>query len=387
MGRPPSLKHRHSRKRPPDAARRALRCRNWRTATTAAYPPCAARPAPPDLDFVSARTKQRRGLLWAKLPGTTYRFMPGRREGHKMNCILLIGAGFSRNWGGWLADEVFDYLIGVRELDDTCRQLLNIHRTAGFEKALSVLQADKSPSARNPGSPLRLMEAAIEQMFMDMGRSWFRNGWDLEFMSPPETGRSNVKEFLARFDAIFSLNQDFLLEIGYCQRAEPMQAFNRRWHGLEFPGMVTRVSNPMTPASRWVGSRCPASRDVRSVAPIDSHTQPTYKLHGSSNWVDETGEQLQIVGGDKTANIASSRVLSLYKQEFERRLRLPDTRLMIIGYGFHDDHINPPSTRQFRGAVSAPSSSIRLEPMRRTLTGIGPTGSNRLSRNIPCNEP
>jgi DNA invertase Pin-like site-specific DNA recombinase len=29
-------------KRPPDAARRALRCRNWPTATTAAFPPCAA---------------------------------------------------------------------------------------------------------------------------------------------------------------------------------------------------------------------------------------------------------------------------------------------------------------------------------------------------------
>jgi hypothetical protein len=38
MGRPPSLTRRRSRKRPPDGARRALRCRNWRTATTAAYP-------------------------------------------------------------------------------------------------------------------------------------------------------------------------------------------------------------------------------------------------------------------------------------------------------------------------------------------------------------
>jgi SIR2-like domain len=159
-------------------------------------------------------------------------------------------------------------------------------------------------------------------------------------MSPPETGRSNVKEFLAKFDAIFSLNQDVLLEFGYCQRAEPMQAFNKRWHGLEFPGMVTRVSNPITPASRWVGSRCPASRDFQSVAPTDSHTQPIYKLHGWSNWVDETGEQLQIIGGDKTDNIAASRVLWLYKQEFDLRLRLPDTRLMIIGYGLHDDHIN-----------------------------------------------
>jgi DNA invertase Pin-like site-specific DNA recombinase len=40
MGRP-------NRKRPPDAARRALRCKNWRTATTAAYPPYAARRGSP----------------------------------------------------------------------------------------------------------------------------------------------------------------------------------------------------------------------------------------------------------------------------------------------------------------------------------------------------
>lgn len=257
-----------------------------------------------------------------------------------MNCILLIGAGFSRNWDGWLAGEVFDYLIGVPDLDETCRHLLWAHKAAGFEKALSVLQADKSPNARSPDSPLRRMEAAITQMFRDMGRGWFHEGFEFEFMSPPETGRSNVKKFLARFDAIFSLNQDPLLEIGYCQRAEPPQAFNPRWSGLEFPGMVPRAPNPMTPASRWVGSRCPASRDVQSVAPTNSNTQPIYKLHGSWNWVDETGEQLQIVGGDKTANIAASRVLSLYKAEFDRRLRLPDTRLMIIGYGFHDDHIN-----------------------------------------------
>jgi hypothetical protein len=28
-----------------------------------------------------------------------------------MQHILLTGAGFSRNWGGWLADEAFEYLL------------------------------------------------------------------------------------------------------------------------------------------------------------------------------------------------------------------------------------------------------------------------------------
>jgi DNA invertase Pin-like site-specific DNA recombinase len=50
MGRP-LLSHRNSRKRPPNAARRVLRCKSWRTATTLAYPPFAARP-------VSYRTQE-----------------------------------------------------------------------------------------------------------------------------------------------------------------------------------------------------------------------------------------------------------------------------------------------------------------------------------------
>jgi hypothetical protein len=41
MGRPPALPRRR-RKRPPDAARRALRYKNWRTATLSAYLPFAA---------------------------------------------------------------------------------------------------------------------------------------------------------------------------------------------------------------------------------------------------------------------------------------------------------------------------------------------------------
>jgi len=65
-----------------------------------------------------------------------------------MSCILLTGAGFSYNWGGWLASEAFEYLLGAPELDDFCRDLLWTHKdTGGFEKALSVLQAGTPDAA------------------------------------------------------------------------------------------------------------------------------------------------------------------------------------------------------------------------------------------------
>jgi hypothetical protein len=36
---------------------------------------------------------------------------------------LLTGAGFSRNWGGWLANEAFEHLLGAPEIDDYLRHI------------------------------------------------------------------------------------------------------------------------------------------------------------------------------------------------------------------------------------------------------------------------
>jgi hypothetical protein len=30
-----------------------------------------------------------------------------------MSIFLLTGAGFSRNWGGWLADEAFGFVLQI----------------------------------------------------------------------------------------------------------------------------------------------------------------------------------------------------------------------------------------------------------------------------------
>jgi hypothetical protein len=48
-----------------------------------------------------------------------------------MNYLLLLGAGFSRNWGGWLANEAFEYLLGCPQIDPSIRQLLWKHPRSG----------------------------------------------------------------------------------------------------------------------------------------------------------------------------------------------------------------------------------------------------------------
>ena len=69
--------------------------------------------------------------------------------------------------------------------------------------------------------------------------------------------------------------------------------------------------------------------------------QPIYKLHGSYNWFTEPqSERLLVMGGNKTATIRAFELLARYQQDFRNLLLQPDTHLMVIGYGFRDDHIN-----------------------------------------------
>jgi hypothetical protein len=117
-----------------------------------------------------------------------------------MSHILLLGAGFSRNWGGWLASEAFEYLLGCPDIsrNDYLRRLLWRHQpTGGFEDALTVLQYQMDPQAP-PGS-LEMFQAGITQMFADMNNGYFeRTDWEFQ-----EHGPRKVATFLERFDAIF----------------------------------------------------------------------------------------------------------------------------------------------------------------------------------------
>ena len=55
-----------------------------------------------------------------------------------------------------------------------------------------------------------------------------------------------------------------------------------------------------------------------------------------------------IMGGNKILEIGLSPLLSWYHQVFEEQLSQPDARLMVIGYGFRDEHINHVLMRAIR---------------------------------------
>jgi SIR2-like domain len=145
------------------------------------------------------------------------------------------------------------------------------------------------------------------------------------------TSELRLQRFLSQFDAIFTLNQDTLLETLY---AGPR--WSERWYGSYLPYMKF-IEEPAQPYIFML--RDPMTQDSEFIT--RENDQPIYKLHGSYNWFAEPhGERLLVMGGNKTASIGTFRVLARYQDEFQAMLSQPDIHLMVIGYSFGDAHIN-----------------------------------------------
>lgn len=238
-----------------------------------------------------------------------------------MGRYLLIGAGFSRNWGGPLSEEITGSLLG--ELNDDL-EIANALRRGPFEDAFQGFQLPSA--ARPPDAKLIRFQDAVSSLFSRLNKSFPKN---FEFNNELDF---SVKSFLAKFDAIFSLNQDLLLEIHYVYGF----GLQEKWGGVFLPGMG-RVAprdhiGPFDPTiCKWI----PTDNPVGSPG-----FQPFYKLHGSSNWQTQSGEPLLIMGNWKTGAIERFPVLRSYHTEFAARLSEYNSKLMVIGYSFQDEHIN-----------------------------------------------
>jgi SIR2-like domain len=243
-----------------------------------------------------------------------------------MQYFLLLGAGFSRNWGGWLASEVFEYLLGCPQIINNAhlrRALWKTKDEGGFEQALSLVQTDRSLGESEREQAIHAFDAALNRMFDDMNAALLEVD-DLEFPTPQ---RNTVSGLLKRFDAIFTLNQDLLLEHLYMDGG---------FRGTQLPGLIGLPGVDGRIADTSVKGIWTDSGQTL----IDKTLQPIYKLHGSTNWRTVAGGNLLVLGAAKTQVIESSRLLRSYKDIFEESLCRPDARLMVIGYGFGDAHIN-----------------------------------------------
>ena len=299
-----------------------------------------------------------------------------------MKYVLLLGAGFSHNWGGWLASEAFEYLLGCPEIqgDPALKDLLWKHQdTGGFEGAIAQVQNDHSLVATAAtASRLQGLQAAVSRMFEDMNKAFIGLGYrEWEFLvgnDDKEYGR-RISTFLGKFDAIFSLNQDVLIERQYHGDDRAFTHHQKFSKGPSLPGMQHYSQSGRPGRGGWAQDTWTPMTEPERGFTVEPDTQPFFKLHGSSNWRRSSGDDLLIIGGNKLGEIKFNPVLNWYHEMLESYLCMPDTRLMVIGYGFRDMHIN----EVIQKGVEAGAKFFVVDPRGSNLAAaIGPQPAGSL---------
>jgi hypothetical protein len=64
------------------------------------------------------------------------------------------------------------------------------------------------------------------------------------------------------------------------------------------------------------------------------------KLHGSYGWISSRGGNQMVIGKNKSEDISKEPLLNWYSGLFQDLIYEGNKKLLVIGYGFGDDHIN-----------------------------------------------
>jgi hypothetical protein len=244
-----------------------------------------------------------------------------------VNCVLLTGAGFTKPFGGYLASEMWAAILNQPEIQSCPSLLEGMRNFLNYEEFYGIIQD------RGTGEEKKNLSAAIRNAFHEM---------DDSIRTSKPAGAASCCTFITRIAQdqdptfIFTLNQDLFFERYYS--GEKVTVFP----GLPEHMRLYKQSDPEDSSTFML--RLPTAEQLNPLKAglfRKGAAEIAYvKLHGSQGWLSHDGSDGMVVGTQKAAVIESEPLLRWYFSLFEQVINRPDTRLVVVGYGFRDEHIN-----------------------------------------------
>lgn len=251
--------------------------------------------------------------------------------------ILLTGAGFSKNFGGYLGREMWSKIFNHPDLDklQSIKEKLRIN--FDFESVYAEVLADSNLSAEEKNNFQNVIIAAYDDMDRMLGQYNYTGG------DPSQINFYGVRKLLGLFAGTggngdigihFTLNQDLFLE----------KKLNRQALGLvtaQYKDYMDAVHAGRIDSKLKV--RLPDENFINQFKQnqLNSAGDLFYiKLHGSSGWFSSGGHAKMILGNNKLTDIMREPLLKWYFEIFKEVLSQNDVRLFVLGYSFRDPHIN-----------------------------------------------
>ncbi len=253
------------------------------------------------------------------------------------NTILLTGAGFTKNFGGFLASEMWAQIhnrlqhANYEELKEITKSEFDYEKI--FEEVVKGEKYKKEP------------KETVNKSFLEAYKFMDQIICDEEALYGGEhyIDTNGFKEFLNEFARnqkepgfFFTLNQDIV--------------FERYFRNVRFvvPGFKKYINSNTIDIknTRFDDSWCvnvPTEKALEKEKKEIKWNEEFYyiKLHGSFHWKDSSmGKNMMAIGTSKEEDIEKEPIFKWYSEIFKSVLSKPNHRLLIIGYGFRDPHIN-----------------------------------------------
>lgn len=253
------------------------------------------------------------------------------------NNILLTGAGFTANFGGPLAREMWSKILNNPKIESLPGVKNLLLSNFDFEQVYS----DVSRGAGFSQTDKDLFQTVISEAYSDMDetlKSYVHSGFNQYGCN-----WGNVTSFLCLFNgsgnevgAHFTLNQDILIE-----RAKAPGAAALGITGVRYREYWDSIFSGQIKTDQRITLYDQAELEEFKSKHLPSVGSFYYvKLHGSHGWLSYTGKAQMIIGKNKTEDIEQEPILKWYFELFKEALNRTDVKLFVIGYSFRDQHVN-----------------------------------------------
>ena len=256
--------------------------------------------------------------------------------------ILFTGAGFTRNFGGYLADEMWAIIFNHPQIKkrSVVRKLMldDFNYESIYHKVLS--EQSKELYGEDDKNAIT---TAVSDAYKSLDKKILALSG-----ATSSVNLHNVKDQLINKFAddtnkesyFFTLNQDLLIERHF-STSYSSKTFNLLG-GIPIKPNTGSDIDKKSPLKSEDFISLPIEEEVNKKKSTGLRREELHyiKLHGSYNWKSSDGSDRLVIGMDKEDQINREPLLKWYLEIFKQTLSNDGVRLFVIGYGFRDKHIN-----------------------------------------------
>jgi hypothetical protein len=245
--------------------------------------------------------------------------------------ILLTGAGFTHNFGGFLGKEMWVRIFNnpLIQKEEAVKQLLL--KDFDFESAYAkVMSSDQYAG----GEERPTLAKVIEETYKSLDD--VITAWEFNQLNPTALNTYGVGTFIGQFagDAkqkglFFTLNQDLFIEKNWGHMSP----------GAHFKTQLN-VSKRAMSGDQFITLPDEAGMEKVKADWANANGVVYIKLHGSYGWLSAGQRNSMVIGKNKTEVIDREPLLKWYFEIFREAIAEGNKKILIIGYGFGDQHIN-----------------------------------------------